>query len=193
MPGLILSERPLRALAMGERARPGIAVVFATRDGRVEAPSSRWNRLPYVYRYEVDTSDHIEKLDVELPSVDGRVFHAHLDFSWRVSDPCQVVLRQIRHGLPVIIASLETRLRGISRQFSVEQWPDVEDRFNWLLADGPARFAEGLVVFRLNVNLSPASQDARPALPPAPERPALPSASGEGELNGKPRKTAARP
>ncbi|MFD0579494.1 CHAT domain-containing protein [Dactylosporangium darangshiense] len=137
---LILSAEPVKpsAVTPGKALAPSVAVVYATRDGELEVlDGGRPMRWPdqiftkYRMRYEVDISDHhltVEFKDNTALASKGDVyhFHARVSASFRVTDPAEVVRRNVTDAAALVRGHLLGVCRPISRQYSIEQAQEAE-------------------------------------------------------------------
>lgn len=137
---LLLKQEPVKrvTLAPSPARAPSVAVVYARRDGDLEVLDGgkpmRWSDqmfTKYSTRYEVDISDHHVDLkfegDTALPT-EGDVyqFHATCSANFRVTDPAEVVRRNVRDGAPLVHGYLLRMFRAITRQYSIEEAEEAE-------------------------------------------------------------------
>lgn len=151
---LILSETPLGRIGLGGRARPGVAVTYATTRGDILRSDAVTVGLSCRVRYEIDISDHRDEIQWRLPSRDERLFDARIGVGWRVFDPTVITARRVLDGFAVILGYLHPLVRRYSRVLAIEQVHNLEDQINQLLAAGPARFSEGIEVYHVDAQLS---------------------------------------
>lgn len=137
---LIVGQEPVKRVAMtpGKGRNPSVAVVYATRDGDLEVLDGgkpmRWSDqmfTKYRMRYEIDITDHhltVEFRDnTALPTqADVYHFHATVSASFRVTDPAQVVRRNVTDAAALVRGHLLGVCRPISRQYSIEEAEEAE-------------------------------------------------------------------
>jgi uncharacterized protein YegL len=150
-------------LAAKKSQAPNVAVVYSTSDGKLEyldrTIGFSESILPrFSYRYDVDTSDHecaVQVPEKTLPAtLDAFYFEATLTVGFRVSDPIEIVRREIRDGLALVHDRLITLIRPIARRYDIERAAEAEDKINQTLAT-PQALAEGVLVYRAHVALAP--------------------------------------
>jgi uncharacterized protein YegL len=137
---LITASEAVKRVAMtpGKGRNPSVAVVYATRDGDLEVLDGgkpmRWSDqmfTKYRMRYEVDISDHhltVEfKDNLALPTeADVYHFHATVSASFRVTDPAEVVRRNVTDAAALVRGHLLGVCRPITRQYSIEEAEEAE-------------------------------------------------------------------
>ncbi|MEV4518455.1 hypothetical protein AB0K00_57050 [Dactylosporangium sp. NPDC049525] len=137
---LIKLNEPVKRLTVtpGKGRTPSVAVVYATRDGDLEVLDGgkpmRWSDqmlTKYRTRFEVDISDHhlsFEfKDDVPLPT-QGDVYHFHatVSVSFRVTDPAEVIRRNVTDAVPLVRGHVLGVCRPITRMFAIEEAEEAE-------------------------------------------------------------------
>jgi hypothetical protein len=109
-------------------------------------------------RHLVDIGDHrrsVQVRDKHLPSNrEALYFEATFDVGFHVTDPVEVVRRNVVLGERVIINAAINRVRPITRGFDIESSFEAEQKINEELTDG-FTLPEGISVFHLNVRLAP--------------------------------------
>jgi hypothetical protein len=81
--------------------------------------------------YEVDLGIHHTGLREDLPSQGHSAsFHAIITVDWRVLDPSAIVRHQVLDIRKTLYADLIQRVRGITREFTIDQVTDAEDKIN---------------------------------------------------------------
>jgi uncharacterized protein YegL len=137
---LIKESEPVKRIAVlpGNSRKPFVAVVYATRDGDLEVldggkPMGWGDQMlsRYRTRYEVDISDHhltFEfKDDLPLPTqADLYHFHASVSVSFRVTDPAEVIRRNVLDAVPLVRGHLLGVCRPITRMFAIEEAEQAE-------------------------------------------------------------------
>jgi uncharacterized protein YegL len=164
---LILVDEPVPAMSVRPvRARqPWVAVVYATADGVVDVlgdgrPMTWSGQLfaRYRRRYEIDMSDHhhVLKLASAPPPArgDAHRFDADLSVDFRVTDPAEIVRRQIRDGFRVVVDYLVDSCWTITRQFDIEDSPGAEAAVNTFFSE-PRALPQGITVLRCQARLAP--------------------------------------
>ncbi|MFC0533330.1 hypothetical protein [Phytohabitans kaempferiae] len=148
---LILRSGPVTRLDRNQRTRdPNIAVVYATADGRLELlddgrPVGLADQVTgrFRKRYEVDIGDHQHTVELRTspPPAQGGVyyFQTFVNIGFRVTDPMQVVRRNVDDGLKVVTDYLMAALRDITAAFPIEAAKEAEDAVN-------ARFRHGVTI-----------------------------------------------
>jgi hypothetical protein len=163
---LLLSEEPLMTIPI--RPTPGrapsVAMVYATRDGELEVLDGgrplRWSEAlssRYRRRYEVDIGDHhlaLSFIDDPLPSRDDTYhFIASLTVGFRVTDPAQIVRRNVGDAAPLVRSHMSAVCRAITRQFAVHETEQAEQAIH-------ARFEQdnlidgGITIYAVHCRLS---------------------------------------
>lgn len=169
---LILKAEPVRRLSLGPQKlrTPSVAVVYASADGELHMIDSgkpiTWSDqlLPrFRMRYEVDLRDYVRTVELRSsPPVSATSvysFDAVLNVGFRVTDPAEVVRRNIDDGLVVVYNHLVHVCRDITTQFSIERAKAAEDAINAWFSNGET-LDEGITIYRCRARLSPDS-DAR--------------------------------
>ncbi len=121
---------------------PRRALVWADKDGDVHGfatgtkPTlSDYVRLRVRRRYEVDRSEHRERLLLHLPA-EGELDHFDViaAIGFKVGDPVEIVKRNLGDVLTLIRDHLSSTLRPKTRQFRIDKSPDAEVAVNSELA-----------------------------------------------------------
>jgi uncharacterized protein YegL len=112
-------------------------------------------------RYEVDLSDHQRTAELRnspLPSRGGVYnFEATLSVGFRVTDPAEIVRRNVTDGLTIVYGYLATVSRDITWDFDIEEARAAEDAINARFRHGDS-LAEGITLYLCRARLAP---DAR--------------------------------
>jgi uncharacterized protein YegL len=163
---LILSKEPLsRGLLSADKpALPSVAVVYAGFgetayfDGRPLRWSSRV-MAKYRYRYEVDTGDHRRTAKLEnspLPARgDAYFFETTVNVGFKVTDPEEVVRRNVEDALVVVYDSLVETFRPITRSHDIQDAQGAEVEINQLFRRQPMALPEGITIFRCVAQIAP--------------------------------------
>jgi uncharacterized protein YegL len=158
---LILSRTELTPFGAGAVPRPGTAAVYATENGDYEwltgrGPTRWFSR--YRARFEVDVGDHRRRAHLAkspLPCSDQvHRFEASVDVGFRVTDPVEVVRRNVGDALVVVYGHLTAMLRQSTRRFTIEQAAQAETYINDRCLT-PIVLPEGITVYRCVVELHP--------------------------------------
>jgi len=163
---LILKAEPVPRARFGpmRTTTPNVAVVYATGTGEITNFTGQpmtWTEHLYTRyrtRYEVDVSDHrriVELRSTPLPSRgDVYFFEATVDVGFRVTDPTEVVRRNVRDGLVVVYNHLINVFRTITRGFAIEESAAAESAINndptW-----PRQLPEGITIYSCHTRLTP--------------------------------------
>ncbi len=137
---LIITSEPVKRVTLtpGLGRGPSVAVVYATRDGDLEVLDGgkpmRWSDqllTRYRMRYEIDISDHHTTVEFKdntaLPThADVYHFHATVSASFRVTDPAEVVRRNVTDAIPLVHGHLLGVCRPITRMFTIEEAESAE-------------------------------------------------------------------
>jgi len=117
-------------------------------------------RQPY-WRYEVDTAHHWTSLSLGLPAREEAFsFKVWVSLTWRVHDPVAIARTGIRDVKPIIWGFLDQQLRGISRQYSIEQAGLAEENMADFLERklGDIDYGLRLALVSVNVRLDEAAE-----------------------------------
>jgi ubiquitin-like protein Pup len=138
--------------------RPRVAAVYARADGELDNLGGRTPTFSelrrYRLRYSVDIGDHEREIQLRFPSADGGFhFLARMRFGFRVSDPVQVVRRNITDGYFLVHARLVEIMRPICRGFDLEHADAAERAANDRFAT-PLVLDEGVTIYRCAVHIS---------------------------------------
>jgi uncharacterized protein YegL len=164
---LILSQEPVPAMSLRPvRGRsPSVAVVYATGDGELHVLDDfrplTWSGQffsRYKTRYEIDVSDvhrDVQLSSQPLPAYgDAHFFDTQFSLDLRVTDPAEIVRRNIQDGLTVVYPYLIDACRSISRAFDIERATEAEaavnDRF-----DKPVALPQGITITGCRARLKP--------------------------------------
>ena len=135
---LIVGSEPVKRIAVVSKGRlPSVAVVYSTRDGDLEVLDGgkpmRWSDsmfTKYRMRYEVDISDHHLSMRFDeqpLPTQDDIYhFHAEVSVSFRVTNPAEVIRRNVTDAVPLVRGHLLGACRPITRMYSIEDAEEAE-------------------------------------------------------------------
>jgi len=161
-PRLITGPYPPYAPLSG---RPNVAVLYVADDGTILTHGGRptlrrrW-RLKFCQRYEVDLHDHLRTVELQtnpLPTQGGTYcFETHLDIGFRVTNPVELLRRNIVDGCESVYQHLSAALRPITRQFPIEKAELAEEEINRRFARDVA-VDGGLTIFRCRARLTPDS------------------------------------
>ena len=163
---VILSQEPVsRGInARMKISRPNIAVVYSGPFGEVAYFGGRplkWSEQvmsKYRIRYEIDLSDHRRTAQLDsspLPSKgDVYFFRSTVDVGFRVSDPEQVVRRNVNDALPVVYNYLIDSFRPVTRQHEIGDAAGAEVQLN-LLFGTPHALEEGITIYHCTTRLLP--------------------------------------
>lgn len=161
-------QRGLLSRSVG--TTPNVAVVYSTGAGQAVSLGGRpltWKEQTfsqYRTRYDVDTSDHRRTVELRSSPLSSRgdyyFFIATVDVAFRVHDPAEVVRRNIRDALPVVYGFLKNQLRGITRNFDIEQSTEAEEAARRRFAS-PVALPEGITVFEMSPRLLPDAEASR--------------------------------
>ena len=163
---LILSQEPVRGMrARTKASTTAIAVVFADAFGRVEISdgrrslgSSQHGLSRYRTQYEVDISDHHRTAQLDsspLPSRgDTYFFHSTVDVGFRVTNPLEVVRRNVTDALPVVYHYLIDIFRPVTRRYEITDAEGAETQLNLLFLQ-PVELKEGITIYRCHTRLRP--------------------------------------
>jgi uncharacterized protein YegL len=167
---LILNVSPVQRGMPSRATTPNVAVVYATKSGRLGYFDGRpmtWREqltTSYHTRYDVDTSDHRRRghmVSTPLPSRgDYYFFIATVDVGFRVHDPKEVVRRHVADPLHVVYGHLADRFRPITRLFDIE---DSEHAENAIVDNfrGDTTLPEGITIFHVSPRLLPDEKASR--------------------------------
>lgn len=167
LPLILLTEPvPRGQLTPVKASRPSVAVVYATAGGELAWFDGRplsWSQQffsKYRTRFEVDVSDHRRTARLAswpLPSSDQvHRFEATVDVGFRVSDPVEVVRRNIPDALVVVYGHLADVLRRFARGFAIDEAARAEAWINQQTAPEMV-LPEGITIYRCVVELHPDS------------------------------------
>ncbi|AVT28297.1 hypothetical protein C6361_00925 [Plantactinospora sp. BC1] len=148
---LILRSGPVSRFDATERVRdPHVAAVYVTAGGQIDIldggrPIGLGDQLLLRYRtrYDVDLSDHQRTIELRSspPPARGGIYHfaTMVNVGFRVTDPRQIVSRNIQDGLRVVSDYLMSEFRDITAAFPIEEAKAAEDAIN-------ARFRRGVTI-----------------------------------------------
>ncbi|MCC3777025.1 hypothetical protein K6I33_001526, partial [Streptomyces sp. UNOB3_S3] len=161
LPLIIRQEAVHPHMGRGKPERPGVAFLYATPKGdivRVSKQLSWRQRSKYVRRYEVDMGDHHRTAKLHstpLPSADqAHCFEATIDMSFRVTEPEEIVRRNIQDGLPLVYRHLAALFRPVARRFAIEDAAGLETHLNQQCRSA-MKLDEGVTIFRCVVSIAP--------------------------------------
>jgi hypothetical protein len=133
---------------------PDIAVRVPSGTLIDEPPTFRQRLRHRYWRYEVDVAHHTSWVSLELPAAEEAFsFTAKVCFTWTVADPAAVARFGIRDAKAIIWRYLDQLLRGISRQYGIEDSGPAEEEMNRRLQKEPGDLDYGLRMSLLAVNL----------------------------------------
>jgi hypothetical protein len=132
----ILADRQVRWIQLpGGPPKAHTARVLVTKAGEIRpVPEDRreWRRIPWQLAgtlYEVDTGLHRTSIACDLPAEgDSFAFRAALEIQWWVKHPSAVVQRGIVDVRSVLVPPLLTALRNVSRNHTVRDVAQAEER-----------------------------------------------------------------
>ena len=100
-------------------------------------------------RYEVDTSEHRERLQLHLPAA-GELDHFEVTVAigFKVGDPVEIVKRNLGDVLTLMRDHLSSTLRPITRQFRIDNSRDAEVQVNRALVSAAfaLRFEPAVII-----------------------------------------------
>ncbi|MFI5496338.1 hypothetical protein [Actinoplanes sp. NPDC051859] len=106
------------------------------------------------WRYEVDLAHRTTWVTLDLPAAEEAFsFTAKVCFTWTVADPAAVVRFGIRDTKAIIWRYLDQLLRGVSRQYGIEDSGPAEEEMNRRLQKEPGDLDYGLRLSMITVNL----------------------------------------
>jgi hypothetical protein len=150
-PGLIFNAGPVSPRSRGPLPRPGVAVVYATREGdAIVLPRrpSMVDVLRYQGWHQVDVSRHQDTVTADVPSqVDSMGFQLRAEVVWGVTDPAMIVQNNTMDGIGLVQSRLLDRSRRLTRKFDIDDCPAAEERLQRDYDAGPIGLPEGLTIF----------------------------------------------
>lgn len=161
----ILSASPLPLLQFGGPAGHSTghtAIVHLPDVASVDPTEAYLNRMPpfaercrrRFWRYEIDMAHHTTWVTLQLPAMEEAfAFTAKVCFTWTVADAAVVARYGIRDARAIIWRHLDRVLRGISRQFRIEDSGAAEDEMNRQLHKESGDIDYGLRLSLMAVNL----------------------------------------
>lgn len=163
---LILNREPVAKTIRPrtKASQPNIAVVYTDTFGQIGYFGGRplsWGELTrsrFRFRYEVDLSDHRRTAQLDsspLPARgDSYFFHSVVEVGFRVSDPAEVVKRNVTDALGVVYGYLISVFRPVTRRHDIQDAQGAETELN-LLFQNPVVLEEGITIFRCSTQLLP--------------------------------------
>ncbi|MEV5749774.1 hypothetical protein AB0L00_18295 [Actinoallomurus sp. NPDC052308] len=154
---LILSEQRVGA-GGGAVVRPGRALLFSHRDGRIvqfpKAPRLAALRRFY-WQYEVDVSDHYSVFYLLIPSRSKAAkFRLTVQAGWRVIDPARIVSSRVTDGNAIVASRITDALLPICRSYAIEDDARLERNLAETLGgERPHRYPEGIALFRFSAQV----------------------------------------
>jgi hypothetical protein len=104
--------------------------------------------------YTVDTGEHAERFDVELPSEDEMFFfNAGIALVWQVKDAVAAVESGLSEPQGAYRPQVEELLRNVARRYPIENGAAAERAMNDVFST-PRRVAQGVEVVRCTVQLT---------------------------------------
>lgn len=147
LPWSVARKRPL--------APAGTSVVCLLGSGQLVLAEQQSALFRFRRQYDVDISQHFDTEQLELPARDDAFrFQGTMDVTWGVTDPTQVVKRNVADGLALVRSALLQRMWAISRLYQVEQCAAADAEINRQLGGGPVALPEGITVFRFSIRLT---------------------------------------
>lgn len=118
------------------------------------APTLRQRLRRRYWRYEIDMRHHPVVLRFSLPArEEALAFNATVTLLWAVRNPVEVALHGVRDLKPVLWTFLDQTLRGVSRQFSIEEVQSAEAEMRSVLDKEGGEIGFGLRLPMLAVSL----------------------------------------
>jgi hypothetical protein len=145
--------------------QPNVTTVFRTKHGSLrtyETPPTggEWFREAVVAAYHVDTGDHTDSIELDLPSkVEGGGFRARIALTWNVSEPVATVQAGLVDPGSIYRPELERILVGITREHDVGERRAAEDEIFDQVLGKPIALPHGLKVTITTIRLL--SDDSR--------------------------------
>jgi hypothetical protein len=137
------------------------SVFVAVTDGPVEAaagsttmPTFRERLQRRYWRYELDLTHHPVALRFQLPArEEAFAFTATVTLLWAVQNPIEVAVHGVRDLKPIIWTFLNQTLRGVSRQFGIEEVRAAEAEMRLALEKQAGDIGFGLRLPMVGVSL----------------------------------------
>lgn len=138
------------------------ASVFVTAAVGANEPAARMGIAPTLlerlrrryWHYEVDMRHHPVVLRFSLPAKEEAfAFTATVTLLWAVRNPVEVALLGVRDLKPVLWTFLDQTLRGVSRQFGIEEVRSAEAEMRLVLGKEAGEIGFGLRLPMLAVSL----------------------------------------
>ncbi len=118
------------------------------------APKLRERLRRRYWHYELDLTHHPIVLRFSLPAKEEAfAFTATVTLLWAVQDPVEVALLGVRDLRPVLWTFLDQTLRGVSRQFGIEEIRVAEGKMRLVLEKQSAEIGFGLRLPMVAVSL----------------------------------------
>jgi hypothetical protein len=124
--------------------------------GSMAVPALRDRLRRRYWRYELDLTHHPVVLRFPLPaSEEAFAFSATVTLLWTVRDPVEVALLGVRDLKPILWTFLNQLLRGVSRQFGIEEVRAAEAEMRLVLEKqaGEVGFGLGLPMVAVSLRL----------------------------------------
>ncbi|GAA2636776.1 hypothetical protein [Paractinoplanes durhamensis] len=122
--------------------------------GSGTAPTLRQRLRRRYWQYELDLTHHPVVLRFSLPAKEeAYAFTAIVTLLWAVQNPIQVALLGVRDLKPILWTFLEQTLRGVSRQFGIEEVQAAEAEMRLILDKHAGEIGFGLRLPMLAVSL----------------------------------------
>lgn len=160
--GLLIVHR--EELTSSDGRRPliqGTTAIYTKRDGTAVAlgrslfPMEK-SVQQFKVRFDVSTADH-EFHDVDVSTwltsnSDALRFTGSISFGFRVTDPKEVVARNIVNGYDRVLSRLRVQLVDISRQYHISQYNEVQRHMNGTFGNGVA-LDGGISVYHFSAHI----------------------------------------
>lgn len=122
--------------------------------GHRTAPTFRERLRRRYWRYELDLTHHPIVLRFSLPAKEEAfAFIATVTLLWAVQNPVEVALQGVRNLKPVLWTFLDQTLRGVSRQFGIEEVRAAEAEMRLVLEKQSGEIGFGLRLPMVAVSL----------------------------------------
>jgi len=138
------------------------ASVFVAAAAGADEPTAQWGITPTLrqrlrrryWHYEIDMRHHPVVLQFSLPAKEEAfAFDATVTLLWAVRNPVEVALLGVRDLRPVLWTFLDQAMRGVSRQFGIEEVRIAETEMGLVLEKEAGEIGFGLRLPMLGVSL----------------------------------------